>query len=156
MNLQKIFNRIGNPINSLIFRFPLHVWFSRQVLVVGVTGKKTGKVYTGPANCLQQGNILIIILRRRSWGRNLGTETPVTVIWRGITFEGKASLNTDSQYVKEGFLNTLRYNPRLARYQNIGLDVKSQPVDEDIIQAAVQRVLIKIIIPAEIPSRRKL
>lgn len=88
-----ILNRIGNPFVGVILKTPFHRLLSRSVLLLTVTGQRSGKRYTFPVQYVQRGEALYIgAPASHSWPRNLEGEggAPVAVLLRGERFGGTA------------------------------------------------------------------
>jgi hypothetical protein len=75
--------------NNLVIRLlrsPLHSLLSRNVMLVTVTGHKSGKRYTAPVEYHYQDGLWTITSRReRTWWKNIQHGTPTEIHWRGQT-----------------------------------------------------------------------
>ena len=70
--------------------------FSKSILLITVTGRKSGKKYTTPVNYLRRGDELTIIsLHTRTWWRNLRGGREVTIISDEIVVIAVAAVATD-------------------------------------------------------------
>ncbi len=66
----------GNSFVKLMLRSPLHGMIDNGVMLITVTGRKSGKPITTPVNYLPLGDSLAIVsLRERTWWRNLRRRT---------------------------------------------------------------------------------
>lgn len=91
--MQTLLNRIANPFVSLILRSPLHGMLSRSLLLMTVTGRRSGRPLTFPVQYVRRGDDLLVVSRaNRRWWRNLEGGAPVTVLLRGKTREGIAEV----------------------------------------------------------------
>ena len=134
-----------NTPMSWLLRSPLHGTMSKSMLLITVTGRKSGKRYTLPVNYIQDGQTLWITSQRdRTWWRNLQGGAPVEVVLRGRQLNGKGAVLTDPPAVARGLADYLAKVPQYAKYYNVGLDAAGVPLEEDMAQAAQQRVVIRI------------
>lgn len=91
--MMSLLNRIANPFVTLILRSPLHGMFSRSLLLMTVTGRRSGRLLTFPVQYVVRGDDLLVASRsNRRWWRNLEGGAPVTVLLRGKTREGFAAI----------------------------------------------------------------
>ncbi|MCB0183370.1 MAG: nitroreductase family deazaflavin-dependent oxidoreductase, partial [Caldilineaceae bacterium] len=79
---------IGNPMLKWLLRSPWHAAASNEVLLITVTGRKTGKRYTTPVNYVRDGDVLSVLSHaHRTWWRNLRGGAPVTIVLQGKTIK---------------------------------------------------------------------
>ncbi len=70
--MRKFLNQLANLIMKPLLASPLHFFASKHILLVSVTGRKSGKVYTTPLEYKQEGDDLMIFTQKdRKWWRNL-------------------------------------------------------------------------------------
>jgi hypothetical protein len=118
---------------------------SKSTLLITVSGRKSGKLYTLPANYIREGDILWITSQRdRTWWRNLQGGVPVTIVLQGKTRLARGLAIEEPGQVAESLAAYLRLAPGLARYFDVRLDAGGQPLTEDIAKAADQRVVVRI------------
>lgn len=61
----------GNDFVKFFLRTPLHV-FMGDLMIITVTGRKTGKKYSTPVGFYREHGILwVLTSRNRTWWRNL-------------------------------------------------------------------------------------
>lgn len=83
--------KFWNVFVTLILRSPLHALFSKNTLLLTVTGRKSGRRYTTPVNYARDGETFVVISRReRTWWRNLEGGAQVTMLVQGRTLTGAA------------------------------------------------------------------
>ncbi|MEZ4501893.1 MAG: nitroreductase/quinone reductase family protein [Dehalococcoidia bacterium] len=92
---------IGNRLVRGLLASPLHGLLGAGILVITVTGRRSGKRYSTPVQCVARGNSLFILSHRaRTWWRNLRQPAPVEVLHRGRHLRGTgrvlASDDTDA------------------------------------------------------------
>ncbi|MGE5642713.1 MAG: nitroreductase/quinone reductase family protein, partial [Byssovorax cruenta] len=62
----------GNDFISWVLRSPFHGMLSNSMMLITVTGRKTGKKYTTPVGYFREnGDLLVLTSRDRTWWRNL-------------------------------------------------------------------------------------
>ena len=62
----------GNDFMSWVLRSPLHGMLSNGMMLITVTGRKTGKKYTTPVEYFREdGNLWVMTSRDRTWWKNL-------------------------------------------------------------------------------------
>jgi deazaflavin-dependent oxidoreductase (nitroreductase family) len=84
-----------NPLFTALLRSPLHGLLSPGLLLLTVTGRKSGRCYTIPVGYQRDGDDLVVIVseaRRKQWWRNYYEPGPVTVRLRGRERSGRAEL----------------------------------------------------------------
>lgn len=139
------FNQLGRQFMQAVLRSPLHGMLSGGVVLITVTGRKSGKKYTTPVNYLRQGDVLrIVSLRNRTWWRNLRGGSRATLRLKGKDVEGWGIVVEDNEGVAAGLAEHLEQAPRYAKYFGVSLDGNGQPNGEDVAEAAKTRVVVKV------------
>jgi hypothetical protein len=83
------FDRVAsrlNPAIAWLLRSPLRVLADRGLLLVTVTGRRSGRRYTLPVGYLRDGDCLVVLVSkasRKQWWRNFREPAPVEVWLRG-------------------------------------------------------------------------
>ena len=89
-----VLNRTGNPALALLLRSPLHRLASRQLALITVTGRRSGRAYTFPVAYSDDGDVVTIGVgwpERKRWWRNLrGDGALVRLRLRGAERTGHA------------------------------------------------------------------
>jgi deazaflavin-dependent oxidoreductase (nitroreductase family) len=81
---------VVNPLTGLLLRSPLHR-LMRGVMLITVTGRKTGRRYTTPVQFARDGDTIYVLTSAdRSWWHNARDRAPVTLRLRGATRTGSA------------------------------------------------------------------
>lgn len=86
-------NRTVNPLVRAILRSPAHGLLSRRVMLITVTGRRSGRSFTFPVQYRREGTRITIGVgapERKRWWRNLRGGAPVTVEVRRIRHPGTA------------------------------------------------------------------
>ena len=134
-----------NPIIAGILRSPLHGLLGGSLMVVTYRGRKSGKVYHTPVNCVRDGDTwLVTSLHRRTWWRNLRGGAPVTVRVQGQDWKTACEVLEDGEGVAANLLAYLRAVPHYAQAFDVALDADDQPDAGDVARAAQARVMIRI------------
>ena len=134
-----------NPIIAWILRSPLHGLLGGSLMVVTYKGRRSGKVYHTPVNCVRDDDTwLVTSFRRRTWWRNLRGGIPVTVRVRGQTWKTACEVLEDGEGVAANLMAYLKKVPHFAQYFDVALDADDQPNAEDVARAAETRVMIRI------------
>ena len=94
MNLSRFFTRLNEPIAWLL-RSPIHALLDPALMLVTVTGRKSGKRYTIPVGYQRSGDRILVLVSRartKNWWRNFREPGPIEVFTRGQASTGVAEL----------------------------------------------------------------
>jgi hypothetical protein len=86
-----VVNRTVNPVVRAVLRSPAHGLLSGRLMLLTVTGRRSGRAFTIPVGYHQEGDRLRVNLEwpeRKRWWHNLRGGAPVTVGLRGTTRTG--------------------------------------------------------------------
>jgi hypothetical protein len=139
----KVVRRIWEPILKRILASPLHSMMSNNLMLIHVTGRKTGKRYTLPVPYSQTENTLVV-MAAGVWWKNLRGGAPVTVRLRGRDYQGHAQVYENVEVITAEVQQFLRHRPEVARFLKIRLDANGQPDAEGLKRAAGLRVVVRI------------
>ena len=131
------FQRFLNTVMRGILRSPLHPMMSGRILVIDVTGRKTGKLYRIPAGYVEHDGA-ILIGTAGTWRRNLAANQTVTVLLRGRPRQATAEVITDEDRCGELYRPILAKNPVHGKYASIGIEPGGSPNPADL-RAALRR-----------------
>ncbi len=137
-----------NPIMTWLLRSPLHSFMSKNTMLITYTGRKSGKTFTTPVNYLVMapGGVLAYYTTSqstRTWWRNLRQGAPVKIRVQGKDMLGNAVAIEDETQVAKILQDYFRSAPQIARYFGVHLQPGGEPVEEDVRQAAKNRVIVK-------------
>lgn len=108
--------RVFNPIVAAILRSPAHRLLSGALLLITVTGRRSGRQFTFPVMYAADGDDLLIFVgmhEQKQWWRNLRGGARVTVRVRGREERRDAELLTgDRQSLAEPLAVYLRRFPK--------------------------------------------
>jgi deazaflavin-dependent oxidoreductase (nitroreductase family) len=145
MSLQSFFVRLGNPVLAAVLRSPLHGMVDGGLMLISVTGRRSGKVYTTPVNYLRDGDTLMVTsLRERTWWRNLRGTAEVVVQLKGDARRGRATLAEDEGRVAEALGRVVALAPSYARFLEVRRKPDGTAEPEDLARAARSRVVVTI------------
>ena len=94
MSVDAILSRL-NPVIAALLRSPLHPLLSPGLLLLTVTGRRSGRRYTIPVGYQRDGDDVVVLVseaRRKQWWRNYYEPGPVSVRLRGEDRAGRAEL----------------------------------------------------------------
>jgi deazaflavin-dependent oxidoreductase (nitroreductase family) len=108
-----------NPLVAWVLRSPLHPMLDRVLLMLRVTGRRTGRRYWIPVGYQRDGDTITVLVSkapRKQWWRNYRDPGPADVLLQGRTLRGRARvLPTESTAFREAIERTLRRVPGLGR-----------------------------------------
>ena len=84
-----------NPLVTAVLGSPLHWLLSSGLMLITVTGRRTGRRYTIPVGYQRHGDVLTILASeapKKQWWRNFHEAAPVEVRVKGKTLSGIAVL----------------------------------------------------------------
>jgi len=133
MSMDSFFSGL-NPFMAGLLRSPFHWPISIAMLLITVTGRKSGRKYTFPVGYQRVGDDLVILVSdapKKMWWKNLRTPRPVEIHLRGRAFHGEAQVvDPRSAEFVEHVENTLRRVPGFARGLGIDFDRKGGLTEE--------------------------
>jgi deazaflavin-dependent oxidoreductase (nitroreductase family) len=114
--MAQFLNQLGNRFIAGLLRSPFHGAISRHIMLITVTGRKTGQVYTTPVEYLRQdGEILVTSHKARTWWKNACAGAPVKLYLNGSAVNGTARVGDDTH---EAVVETLqKMYPRMNHAQ---------------------------------------
>ncbi len=125
MSVDAFFTKL-NPLVSLLLRSPLHWLLSPGLMLVTVTGRRTGRRYTFPVGYQRDAEVAWVMVseaRRKTWWRNLREPSPVELRLRGRLRRAQAAVvSPGSDEFRERAEQTLRRMPWLGRVFGIDYD----------------------------------
>jgi hypothetical protein len=134
-----------NPLIAWLLRSPLHGLISNNIMLVTVTGHKSGRSISTPTNYFRDGNTLwVLSWRARTWWRNLRGGANARTLLAGIWLEGQGQVIEEENAVVRALQDYYRKVPKLAKYFNISLDEAGYPILTDCEQASQKMVVVQI------------
>jgi deazaflavin-dependent oxidoreductase (nitroreductase family) len=145
MALQDFFIRLGNPILTALLRSPLHAMADGGMMLISVTGRRSGRVYTTPVNYSREGETLTVIsMRERTWWRNLRGGAEVGVHLQGQARRGRATVAEDDTSVAQALGRIVSSRPTYARFLEVTMRPDGTAEPDDLARAARSRVVVSI------------
>jgi deazaflavin-dependent oxidoreductase (nitroreductase family) len=118
IDLDRLTSRL-NPAVAWILRSPLHGLLSRGLMLITVTGRRSGRRYQIPVGYQRAGGSITVLIskpRRKRWWRNYRSAGPVELLVRGERLRGVARVVAgDTPEFRNAIEATLHRMPWLAR-----------------------------------------
>lgn len=123
-----------------LLRSPLHGLLSRKVMLLEVTGRRSGRHYVIPIAYGRCGDDVLMGVAKATWLRNLTPDRAVTVTVRGRRHDMYPELVTDEESVAELYPNIIAGNRAHARFQQLRVETDGS-VNRDDLRSALARGL---------------
>ncbi len=134
----------GNDFMAWVLRSPLHGMLSNGMMLITITGRKTGKTYTTPVGYyMEDGTMWVITSRERTWWKNLQGGAKVDLLLKRKPVTGIADVDLDEKSVEVRMVEYLRHVPQAAKPMKIRME-DGKPNQEDISTTAKDRLFVKI------------
>ncbi len=134
--------RLLNIMMSAALRSPLHFIASKQVLLISVKGRKSGRTITTPVSYSREDN-RVTIFSRGSWVKNLTGGAPVSLCIQGNDYQGFATpVSSDHQAKAEGLFHHLSIVRGDAKYYGVTFEPDGRPNRKQIETAAEKNTMI--------------
>ncbi|GIH96305.1 nitroreductase/quinone reductase family protein [Planobispora siamensis] len=99
--LDRVQTRLVNPVVRRLLGTPWHDLVSRWVVLLTLTGRRSGAAITVPVQYAQDGDVLTLVSRRsRNWWRNLEGGAALRLVLRGAGRTGRAVVSRDPERVR--------------------------------------------------------
>jgi deazaflavin-dependent oxidoreductase (nitroreductase family) len=133
----------GNDFVAWVLRSPFHGMLSGMMLIT-VTGRKTGKAYTTPVGYYEEdGYLWVITSRDRTWWRNLQGGANVKLLLKRKPVNGFAETELDETAIETRMYEYVKHIPRAAKPMGICIE-NGVANSEDIIRVARERLFVRI------------
>jgi deazaflavin-dependent oxidoreductase (nitroreductase family) len=134
----------GNDFMSWVLHSPLHGMLSNGMMLITVTGRKTGKKYTTPVGYYREdGYLWVMTSRDRTWWRNLRGGAEVDLLLKRKPVTAIAEPELDKKAVEARMVEYVQHVPQAAKPMKIRME-SGQPNAEDIARIAKGRLFVKI------------
>ncbi len=154
MDFDRVMTRL-NPAIGWLLRSPLHGLLSWGLMLITVTGRRTGRRYTIPVGYQPYGESLTVLVskaRRKSWWRNYLEPAPVELQLRGQTVEGWAQVVPgSSDEFRRAMDSIFRRLPFMGRQFGIAYDRKTGLTDAQCQSVAENGAMVKVVIGSPHP-----
>ena len=149
MSVDSLMSRL-NPLVNFILHSPVHWLLSPGLMLITVTGRRTGRQYTIPVGYQRDGDTVVVMVSRarsKSWWRNYRERSPIELRLRGANVRGWAQLVPPrSEEFRIHAERTLRRVPGMARVFKVAFDRRtglSQAQQEELgHEIAVVRITL--------------
>ena len=134
----------GNDFMSWVLLSPFHGLLSDGMMLITVTGSKTGKKYTTPVGYYREGGDLWVITSRdRIWWKNLRGGADVELLLGRRLVAAFAELELDEGDVQARMHDYIKHVPRAAK--PLGIRVENGIVNaEDAERVGKDRLFVRI------------
>ena len=127
-----------------VLRSPFHGMLSAGMMLITITGRKTGRKYTTPVGYYREGEYLWVITSRdRTWWKNLQGGAEVGLLLKRKPVTACAEPDLDEKAVEARMWEYLRHVPQAAKPMGIRMD-DGKPNAEDIARTAKDRLFVRI------------
>jgi deazaflavin-dependent oxidoreductase (nitroreductase family) len=134
----------GNDVMAWLLRSPLHGMLSDGMMLITVTGCKTGRKYTTPVGYYREdGYLWVVTSRDRTWWKNLRGGAEVSLLLKRRPVSGIAELELDAEAVEARMVDYVKHVPQAAKPLGIRIE-NGNPNSEDIARTAHDRLFVKI------------
>lgn len=134
----------GNDFMAWVLRSPFHGMLSNGMMLITITGRKTGKTYTTPVGYYVEGEYLwVITSRERTWWKNLQGGANVNLLLKRKPAHGVADVELDEKSVEARMYEYLRHVPQAAKPMKVRVE-GGKPNPADIAATAKDRLFVKI------------
>ncbi len=139
-------NPIFRTINftlSTILRSPLHRLISRNLMLITVAGRKSGRSYTVPVSYQQYDREVRIVSERSDhWWRNARGGAPVTLRLQGREARGQATVIENVNAVLPLLTEYVQQSPAIAGMLNVKRNEQGLFKLQDLHRAAERSVVV--------------
>ena len=134
----------GNDFMSWVLRSPLHGMLSNSMMLITVTGRKTGKNYTLPVSYYREnGHLWVLTSRDRTWWKNVQGGADVSLLLCRQPVSGFAKAELENQSVERLLCEYIKHLPQGARSMGIRME-NGTPNSEDVKRVAKDRLFVKV------------
>ena len=134
----------GNDFMAWVLRSPFHGMLSNGMMLITVTGRKTGKAYTTPVGYYEEGGCLWVLTSLdRSWWRNLQGGANVKLLLKRKSVNGFAETELNEKAVEARMYEYIKHVPQAAKPMKIRVE-NGVANAEDIARTARDRLFVRI------------
>ena len=147
MDLDRLMTRL-NSLVAWVLRSPLHLLVGGMLLLLRVTGRRTGRRYWIPVGYQRDSDTITVLVSkapRKQWWRNYRDPGPADVLLHGRTLHGRAHvLPAESAAFQEAIDRTFRRVPGLGRQFGIRYDRRTGLTPAQCETVAANAVVVSI------------
>lgn len=142
--------RVGNPVLTWLLSAPRRASKVGQVLLLmHVTGRRSGRVYSTPVGYHRQSDGRLLVLTSSRWRVNLrGGPTPVQVTLLGHPRSATATLQEDPVAVSQVYEHLIEEFGVAKAGQRLGIriNVDRAPTHDELVEAVTREQLAVILL----------
>ena len=134
----------GNGFMSWLLRSPFHGMLSNGMMLISVTGRKTGKKYTTPVGFYREnGDLWVLTSRDRTWWKNLQGGAQVSLLLQRKAVHAFAKPELETKAVEALMNEYVKRIPQAAKPMGIRVE-NGNANAQDIARVAEDRLFVKI------------
>lgn len=114
---------------AAMLKTPLHSIFSRTVLLITFTGRKSGRTFTTPVNYIREGDRVLLSVEGK-WARNFSEPADVQLRIAGESYRGTAIADPDPVRAERTFRQIMATDRNYAKHSGIAIDPAGNPTAE--------------------------
>jgi deazaflavin-dependent oxidoreductase (nitroreductase family) len=134
----------GNDFVSWVLRSPFHGMLSNSMMLITVTGRKTGKKYTTPVGYFRENDDLLVLTSRdRTWWRNLQNGAQVSLLLKREQLNAVAKPELNANAVEALMCQYIKHIPQAAKSMGVRVE-HGTPNLEDIARTTKDRLFVRI------------
>ena len=134
----------GNDFMSWVLRSSFHGMLSNGMMLITVTGRKTGKKYTTPVGYYREnGYLWVITSRDRTWWKNLQGGADVSLLLKRQPMTAFAETELAQSSIEARMHEYLKYIPQAAKPMHIRVE-NGKANGEDIARTAKKRLFVRL------------
>src|SRR5215211_1487982 len=130
-----------NAVMRAVLSSPLHFLLSRRLLVIAITGRRSGAVYRIPVGYVEHNGEILIGTGGR-WHRNLLAGQAVPIVLRGRNRWARPEVVTDEARCTELYRYILAGNPVHGKFVGIRVEADGEPNQSDLRRALASGVVV--------------
>jgi deazaflavin-dependent oxidoreductase (nitroreductase family) len=135
----------SNFFVKTLLNSPLHPLMGRNIALITVIGRKTGRTISTPINTITLEDALTVIsMRNRTWWRNLREGRTGFLRQSGKTFPVHAEVVETPEKVITWLEKYFAQYPGYAKYFGIDLGPDGKPISQRLERLAAERVIIRL------------
>lgn len=134
-----------NLVVVMLLKSPIHRFWSDSLVVIGFTGRKTGKTYKTPVRYVRKGDVVQCFTSKNGgWWRNIAASGEATLLLGGNQSPFTADIVTEEpDRVRQALLDCLDLYPQDSVYHDIRMGSDGKPISEDVERELPNVVLIE-------------
>jgi hypothetical protein len=136
---------IINPMVKLLLKSPIHFFWSKSLMLVTFTGRKSQRKFTTPVRFIREGDVVrCFTSAENQWWRNLrgGANVELRIEGQDAAYRATA-IENDPAEIRKWLLFYLSKFPQDADYHNIRVNPDKSLSAGDLDTASKQAVVVE-------------